>query len=749
MFESRIKEQKMMSHTVRFGRLSLMLVLMGAGTLWADWPHWRGANQLGTSPETDLPSTWSPQGENLMWQVPVGCRSTPLIMNGRVYLISRAGEGQSRQERVIALDLDTGRTLWEHRFNAFLTDVVFHRLGWTNLAGDPGTGYIYAHGVQGMFFCLDRDGKVIWQHSLTEELGRISGYGGRTISPILEGDEVIISSLTSGWGSHGPAAHRFYGLDKRTGVIKWVTPAGERPLVTTYSVPVTTTLDGARVMFTGLADGSIAALRPTTGETLWRFPFSRVGIMSSVVYDRGRVYAVQGETNVDTGNMGRLVCLDARRGTEIWRVDGLTGQYSSPALHDGLIYVANNAANLFCVDAVTGEVYWDFNYGNEAKGSPVVADGKIYVSDVPGGWAILEANREGCSLLSKQRFFRDGDAPDEVYATAAVAHGRVTLSTMTRTFCISKKRPGYRSPGTDAVFGPADKIVAGKAVTIRVEPAEVVMAPGDEVTFVAQGFDAKGTATGRVRASFTSAGLAGELGPRGGFRAAGTRIQAGLVTATSGDMKAAARVRIVPRLPYVENFDDIAIGAAPAGWITSPLKAKVVEHEGEKVLLKTADRPSPAFGRLRCYMMPPIEAGYTVQSDMLGKVNKRRKLPDMGLINSRYLLVLTGTSETTRKLRLVTWAVIPRVIKEIEFPWKADTWYTSKLSVNIVHGKAQIAAKVWSRGEPEPQAWSLTMDDATPNLAGSPGLYAYAVSITEKSKGTEVLFDNVSITPNP
>ena len=175
----------------------------------------------------------------------------------------------------------------------------------------------------------------------------------------------------------------------------------------------------------------------------------------------------------------------------------------------------------------------------------------------------------------------------------------------------------------------------------------------------------------------------------------------------------------------------------------------MVEHEGEKVLLKTADRPSPPFARLRCYMMPPIEAGYTVQSDMLGKVKKRRFLPDMGLINSRYLLILTGTTERTRKLRLVSWAAVPRIVKEIEFPWEGDNWYTSKLSVDIVRGKAQVAAKVWARGEDEPQAWTLTMEDATPNLAGSPGLYAYAVSITEKSKGTEVLFDNVSITPNP
>jgi outer membrane protein assembly factor BamB len=188
--------------------LTLSLLLMSTSAASADWLHWRGPDQAGTSPETGLPDTWSPDGKNLLWDAAVGCRSTPLILNDRVYMISRVGQGETRQERVVALDLDTGKLIWEHRFNAFLTDVVYHRLGWANLAVDPKTGYIYAHGVQGLFFCFDRDGQIIWSHSLTEELGRISGYGGRTYSPILEGRQVIISSLTSGWGAHGPGAHR-------------------------------------------------------------------------------------------------------------------------------------------------------------------------------------------------------------------------------------------------------------------------------------------------------------------------------------------------------------------------------------------------------------------------------------------------------------------------------------------------------------------------------------------------------------
>ncbi len=131
--------------------LTLMLLLTLASAASADWLHWRGADQLGTSPETGLPDTWSSDGKNLLWDASVGCRSTPLILNDRVYMISRVGQGETRQERVVALDLDTGKLIWEHRFNAFLTDVVYHRLGWANLPADPKTGYTYTPGAQRLF----------------------------------------------------------------------------------------------------------------------------------------------------------------------------------------------------------------------------------------------------------------------------------------------------------------------------------------------------------------------------------------------------------------------------------------------------------------------------------------------------------------------------------------------------------------------------------------------------------------------
>src|SRR5262249_34377783 len=95
-----------------------------------DWTHWRGPKQSGYSPEKNLPASFSPDGQNLVWKAPFGGRTTPIILNGRVYLINDAKDPKdplTEQERVMCFDANTGKELWQHRFNVFLTDIVSDR----------------------------------------------------------------------------------------------------------------------------------------------------------------------------------------------------------------------------------------------------------------------------------------------------------------------------------------------------------------------------------------------------------------------------------------------------------------------------------------------------------------------------------------------------------------------------------------------------------------------------------------------
>jgi outer membrane protein assembly factor BamB len=93
-----------------------------------DWAEWRGPARDGISTEKNLPEKWSPAGENLAWKAPYGGRSAPIVMGDRVYLQNTAGQGETLQERIMCFNADTGKLLWEHRFNVYLSDVPPHRV---------------------------------------------------------------------------------------------------------------------------------------------------------------------------------------------------------------------------------------------------------------------------------------------------------------------------------------------------------------------------------------------------------------------------------------------------------------------------------------------------------------------------------------------------------------------------------------------------------------------------------------------
>ena len=272
-----------------------LTLMLAAGWLAAsevratDWYQWRGPEQNGVSRETNLPDHWSTNpkapNSNLIWKAPYGSRSTPIVLNGRVYLINDVGDGLTEQERVMCFDANTGKVVWEYKFNVFLTDIVSDRVGWTNLVGDPETGNVYAHGVQGLFFCFNRDGKVLWSHSLTEEYGRISGYGGRITSPVVDGDLVILGMLNASWGDQARGGNRFVAFDKRTGEPVWWSSTGGRVKDTYYSTPIVAVIDGERLLISGGGDGGVHAFKVRTGEKVWSYFFGSGAVNCSPVVD--------------------------------------------------------------------------------------------------------------------------------------------------------------------------------------------------------------------------------------------------------------------------------------------------------------------------------------------------------------------------------------------------------------------------------------------------------------------------------
>ena len=705
----------------------------------ADWPGWRGPWQNGASMETGLISHWSAEGKNLIWRADFCGRSTPVVLDGRVCVTGRGGEGITEQELVACFDAASGKLLWEHRFNVFHTTIPFNRVGWASPAGDPETGNIYVHGVGGLLLCLGPDGEVLWSRSLTEEFGRISGYGGRVHTPVVHEDLVIISFLNLGWGDQAVPRHRYFAFDKRSGAVVWVAAPGGRPLDTTYSTPVAAAIGGRRLLIGGNADGAIYAMAARTGEKVWGFRLSRRGINSSVLVEGSRVYAAHSEENVDNTAMGRVVCIDGG-GTgdvtathEIWRYDEFAVGYSSPAMGGGGLYVVDNGANMHCLDPDTGRVLWEYGLGTVGRGSPVWADGKLYATEVNGFFHIIDVRGGHPLKLDRDEIRTREGRPAEIFGSPALANGRIYFATEEGLYCLGDREAG--SVAGPAV-GPESPVEAageeGPAASLLVVPAEVVAQPRDTVRFEVLAFDHRGRPVEAPAVEWALEGLEGSIGADGSLVPNGSgSAQAGIVLAAAGGVEGRARVRVVPGLPWSEDFEEVEEGGNPAHWIGAGTKFKVRDVDGNKVLVKPPARVG--LHRSNVYLGPPGMRGYAVQADLMGTWDKRRR-PDMGLIANRYTLDMMGNHQ---QLQIRSWASDLRMAVTSPFDWEPDVWYTMKMEVEVEDDVAIVRGKVWPRNEEEPGEWTITARDPLPNREGSPGLYGYSPA--------EIHYDNVKV----
>ena len=719
---------------------ALCAALLAGSAQAQDWPSWRGRSQTGVSSDTGLVSSWSLDGDNLIWHHEYVGRSTPAVFDGRVCANGRTGDGVSKREIVTCWDAESGTRLWEHTFNIVNTTVPFNRVGWGNVTGDPETGYLYAMNIDGYLNCFDRDGAIVWSWRLGEDLGRASGYGGRTSTPIVDQDRLILGVIGSAWGElGGPPRHRYVAFDKANGRIRWIsTPGGQPADLNTQSVPIVAVVNGQRLIIDGNADGHIYALQARTGRKVWEFHLSQRGINVSPVIDGTTVFVAHSEENVDQGTMGRVVAIDATGEGDItatgerWRLNELAVGFSSPLMKDGRLYVIDNSANLYAVEASDGTVLWEQSVGTVGKSSPVWADGKLFVTEVNGNVRILEPGAAGATELDHEELRVPDGRLAEIYGSFASAYGRLYVTAESGIYCIGDPDvPFEAAPAAAPPLAP-ETPPDGVVASIQVVPAEVIAAAGQPVRFRVLAFDANGRALGARDAVWSLDGLAGSrLRVNGEFTSSPRATnQAGRVIATVGDVSAAARIRVFSPLPWTENFES----GRPPYWIGGGGSLQVVEEGGEQLFRKGPSRTG--IHRHAIYIGPSYLSGYTVQADVMSTQRGRRR-PDIGLINGGYTMDLQGNHQ---RVEVRSWAAELRMAQRFPFAWEPDTWYTLKLRVDADEERAIIRGKVWPRDDAEPDEWTVTVEDPEPVRSGSPGLIGYSP--------IDIYFDNVRVMEN-
>ena len=709
-----------------------------------DWPELRGPNRDGVSKEKNLPEKWALNGENFLWRVPYGGRSSPIVMGNHVYVQNPSGRGTALQERVMCLDTDTGKVIWEYKFNIFQSDVPPHRVGWASPAADPETGNVYALSVGATVFALSKDGKLLWQRSIGEEWAAFTTHGGRTMSPVIDGDLVIVSAAVSNWGTTANRMHRFIALDKRTGETVYVSTPGSRPYDTAYASPLIATINGLRLFIAGTGDGAIHAIKPQTGEKVWSYVASKRAINTGVAVSGTNVIISHGDENLDTSELGMIAALDGSQTGDIkalkWSKKGLQFGFSAPIVDGQIVYQIDNGSRLQALDLETGREMWSKQLGTVQKAAPVVADGKMYVGTESGKFFILRPHVDRVEVLSEvempisqDSFAGSQGTPEQILSGAAISRGRVFFMSSDAVYAFGPKtaRPetGY------ATDEPAVK-GEGEPAFVQVTPTELTLSPGQTVKMHARLFDNKGRFLREDKAAWSLAGLKGTV-TDGTFTVGADREdQAGTIKATVGSVSGEARARIVRPLPFAENFDGYSDAAVPPGWINAVAgKFSVATFEGNKVLQKAPD--NTIFQRVRMFFGSNEWSNYTFDADVR-TATRRRQMGDLGITVQRYSLVLYGNDQL---LKIESWEPETARTVKVRYAWKPDAWYHLKLRVeNMPNGQVRARGKAWPTGESEPAAWTIEKVDPIGNHQGSPGFFMNA------EFGAQI--DNLRLAPN-
>jgi len=705
-----------------------------------DWTYWRGPGFDGSSPETGLVDSFDFRSDtNVSWKREgLGGRSTPIVMGGKLYSLLRAEpETPQEGERVLCLDAKTGETLWENRFNVWLSDVPDTRVGWSSVVGDPETGNVYALGVCGFFQCLDGDtGKQIWSVPLHEKFGLLSTYGGRTNFPILCDDLVIISAIVIGWGDMAKPAHRFMGFDKRTGEVRWFKGTRLLPYDTNYSAPTVTVLNGQKALVFGSGDGQVWALQPRTGQPIWNYNFSKRGLNTAPLVVGETVFMGHSEENLNTTAMGSLVAINgASQGNitnsgELWRVEEVMVGKCAPLVIGDRLYCVDDRAKLHVFDTKNGEsIGRPFAVGGTAaRSSPLYADGKIFAFST-SAWAVLEPDENrGVKLLQRGRLPRG----EEVYASPICSHGNLYLQTTAALYCLRDENQQLASSQRPQRASEVPVAEDPKPAHVQLVPAEILVRPGDQRDFRARLFNSRGQFLREAESVFAVEG-SGKINDEGRFTAGEEGHSAAIVTARVGDLVGQARVRIVPDLPW--SFDFTGLTDLPITWVGARYRHVLRNVDGNQVMIKVNTIPKGT--RSRCWFGHSDLHDYTIQADVRGAI-ANEKMPDIGLIAQGYTLALMGAHQ---KLQVRTWVTQERMAKSVPFAWEPNKWYTLKLQASNSGAQAVVRGKVWPRGDPEPAAWTVEASDDRPNVQGSPGLYGDA-------NDAEITLDNIRVFPN-
>jgi len=416
-----------------------------------NWPQWRGPFANGVAPAGDPPVEWS-ESRNVKWKVEIPGRghATPVVWGDQMILLSavqtdikveKAEPDEDQSDNswmspvitdfihefvVVSVDRNNGNIQWQTKVREELPHSHTHEFGsWASNSPVTDGVNIYAYFGSHGLYCLNKEGKILWERDLGR-MEKVRSFGEGS-SPIVHENKLIVLRDHEGESF-------LHVLNKQTGKDIWKIERDER---SSWPTPYLVDHDGKTQIITS-ATNKIRSYDFDTGEVIWECSGMTRNAIPSPVSANGMVYIMSGFR----GSALLAVDLSKAKGeltdsiAIVWRYNINTPYTPSPVLMDDHLYFLKvNNGYLTCLDARDGKEYYSSQKLEGIQNiftSLVGVKDRIYVSGANGKTAVVKHSTD-FEVISVNKL------EDNFHASPVIIGDELYLRGFKYLYCISEE----------------------------------------------------------------------------------------------------------------------------------------------------------------------------------------------------------------------------------------------------------------------------------------------------------------------